>query len=43
MLLLIDVAKLFCLDGTVECSALDAPLLDARLSSGSASAGKAQA
>jgi hypothetical protein len=43
MLLLMDVAKLFWRDGTFECSALDSPLLDARLSSGSNSAGKAQA
>lgn len=43
MLLLIDVAKLFWRDGTVERSTLDSPLLEALLSSGSNSAGKAQA
>lgn len=43
MLSVNDVAKLFCREGIVERSALDSPLLDARRSSGSASAGKAQA
>jgi hypothetical protein len=44
MLLLIDVAKLFCRDGTFERPKLDSPLLEALLSSWSYSApGKAQA
>lgn len=41
MLLLIDVAKLFWRE--MERSTLDSPLLDPLLSSGSNSAGKAQA
>ena len=41
-LLFTEVAKLFCRDG-IEWSMLDSPLLDPRLSSGSNSAGKAQA
>lgn len=44
MLLLMEVAKLFWRDGTVERSTLESPLLEAlRSSGGSKSAGKAQA
>lgn len=44
MLLLMDVAKLFCLDGMdlVDLSMLESPLLEPRRSSGSSWSGKAQ-
>jgi hypothetical protein len=43
MLLFMDVAKLFWRDGRFEWPTLDSPLLEALLSSGPMSAGKAQA
>jgi hypothetical protein len=43
MLLFMEVAKLFWRDGRFEWPTLDSPLLDALLSSGPMSAGKAHA